>query len=51
MLDWGASAFSTISITLLVAYVEKFAFAAAPWGVEGGVVWAWTLGEIGRAHV
>lgn len=43
MLDWAASAFSTISITLLVAYVEKFAFAAAPWGVEGGVVWAWTL--------
>lgn len=43
LLDWGASAFSTISITLLVAYVEKVAFRDAPWGVSGGVVWAWTL--------
>lgn len=43
LLDWAASAFSTISITLLVAYVEKVAFAGAPWGIEGGVVWAWTL--------
>ncbi len=43
MLDWGASAFSTISITLLVAYVEKVVFAGDPWGVPGGVVWAWTL--------
>ncbi len=43
LLDWGASAFSTISITLLVAYVEKIVFAGAPWGVRGGVVWAWTL--------
>ena len=43
LLDWGASAFSTISITLLVAYVDKIVFAGAPWGVPGGVVWAWTL--------
>ena len=42
-LDWAASAFSTISITLLVAYVDKVVFAGAPWGVPGGVVWAWTL--------
>lgn len=44
LLDWAASAFSTISITLLVAYIEKVVFAGAPWGVPGGVVWAWTLG-------
>lgn len=43
LLDWAASAFSTISITLLVAYVDKVVFAGAPWGVPGGVVWAWTL--------
>lgn len=43
LLDWGASAFSTISITFLVAYVDKLVFAGAPWGVPGGVVWAWTL--------
>ena len=43
LLDWAASAFSTISITLLVAYIEKVVFAGEPWGVPGGVVWAWTL--------
>jgi UMF1 family MFS transporter len=43
LLDWAASAFSTISITLLVAYIEKVVFAGDPWGVPGGVVWAWTL--------
>ena len=43
LLDWAASAFSTISITLLVAYVEKVVFNGSPWGVPGGVVWAWTL--------
>ncbi|MEI8318964.1 MAG: MFS transporter [Planctomycetia bacterium] len=43
LLDWAASAFSTISITLLVAYIEKVVFAGQPWGVPGGVVWAWTL--------
>jgi UMF1 family MFS transporter len=43
LLDWAASAFSTISITLLVAYVDKVVFAGSPWGVPGGVVWAWTL--------
>jgi UMF1 family MFS transporter len=43
LLDWAASGFSTVSITLLVAYVEKVVFAGAPWGVPGGVVWAWTI--------
>jgi len=44
LLDCGASAYSTIAITLMVAYVERVVFADKPWGVPGGVVWAWTLG-------
>ena len=43
LLDWAASAFSTVLITLVVAYVEKLVFAQGGWGVEAGVVWAWTL--------
>ncbi len=42
LLDWAASGFSTVSITLLVAYVERVVFADGAWGVRGGVVWAWT---------
>ena len=43
LLDWAASWVSTVLITLLVAYIEKVAFADRPWGLEPGVVWAWTL--------
>jgi UMF1 family MFS transporter len=43
MLDWAASAFSTVQITLVVAYFEKLVFATGGWGVEAGVLWAWTL--------
>ena len=43
MLDWAASAFSTVLITLVVAYVEKVACAERPWGLDPGIVWAWTL--------
>jgi len=43
LLDWAASAFSTIHITLIVAYVEKVVFAEDAWGVPGGVVWAWII--------
>jgi len=43
LLDWAASAFSTVLITLIVAYVERVVFADKAWGVSGGVVWAWTL--------
>lgn len=43
LLDWAASAFSTVLITLVVAYIEKVVFADSPWGVAPGVVWAWTL--------
>lgn len=41
LLDWGASAFSTILITLVVTYAERIVFADRAWGVPGGVVWAW----------
>jgi UMF1 family MFS transporter len=43
LLDWAASAFSTILITLVVTYVEKIVFANKAWGVAGGVVWAWII--------
>jgi len=43
LLDWAASAFSTVLITLIVAYVERVVFADKAWGLSGGVVWAWTL--------
>ena len=43
MIDWAASAFSTVLITLVVAYVEKVALPGGAWGMEAGVVWAWTL--------
>lgn len=43
LLDWAASAFSTVLITLVVAYVEKLVFAQGGWGFEAGVIWAWTL--------
>lgn len=43
LLDWGASGFSTVLITLIVAYVERVAFVDAPWGLSPGVIWPWTL--------
>ena len=43
LLDWAGSAFSTLSITLLVAYFERVVFATNPLGLPGGVIWAWTL--------
>jgi UMF1 family MFS transporter len=43
LLDWAASAFSTVLITLIVTYVERVAFADGAWGVPAGVIWAWTL--------
>ena len=43
LLDWAASAFSTVLITLVVAYVERVVFADKAWGLSGGVVWAWMM--------
>ena len=43
LLDWASSGFSTVLITLVVAYVERVALPQGAWGMEAGVVWAWTL--------
>jgi UMF1 family MFS transporter len=43
LLDWAASAFSTVLITLVVAYVEKVVCVDRPWGLDPGVIWAWTV--------
>jgi len=43
LLDWAASAFSTVLITLVVAYVEKLVFKTGGWGVSAEVIWAWTM--------
>jgi UMF1 family MFS transporter len=43
LLDWAASAFSTVLITLVVTYVERVAFRDGAGGLPAGVVWAWTL--------
>ena len=43
LLDWAASAFSTVLITLVVTYVERFVMPDGAWGMRPGVVWAWTL--------
>lgn len=43
LLDWAASAFSTVLITLVVSYVERVVFVDRAWGVDPGVVWSWTL--------
>lgn len=43
LLDWAASAFSTVLITLVVTYVEKLVFATDDGGIAAGVIWAWTL--------
>ena len=43
LLDWAASAFSTVLITLVVAYIERVVFPEGGFGVPAGVIWAWTL--------
>ena len=43
LLDWAASGFSAISITLLVAYFDRVVFIDGYHGLPAGVLWAWTL--------
>jgi UMF1 family MFS transporter len=43
LLDWAASGFSTVLITLVVAYVKRLVMPDGWWGLEAGVIWAWTL--------
>lgn len=43
LLDWAASGFSTVLITLVVAYVQRVVIPAGAGGLAPGVVWAWTI--------
>ena len=43
MYDWANSAYSTLSITLLVIYIEKVLFPKEEYGTLGGLVWAWGI--------
>jgi UMF1 family MFS transporter len=43
LLDWAASAFSTVQITLLFLYLDAFVFAGDAWGFAPRVVREWTL--------
>jgi len=43
MYDWANSAYSTLSITFLVAYLERVVFPPDVWDKTGGVVWAWGI--------
>ena len=43
MYDWANSAYSTLSITLLVAYLQKIVFLKEDYGATGAVAWAWGI--------
>ena len=43
MYDWANSAYTTLLITVLVAYVQRVVFPAEQWGRTGAVVWAWGI--------
>jgi MFS-type transporter involved in bile tolerance (Atg22 family) len=41
--DWANSAYSTLSITLLVLYIQNVVFPQEEYGTLGAVVWAWGI--------
>ena len=43
MYDWANSAYTTLLITVLVAYVQRVVFPVDDWGTTGAVVWAWGI--------
>ncbi len=43
MYDWANSAYSTLSITILVVYLQRVVFPPESWGQIGPVVWAWGI--------
>lgn len=43
MYDWANSAYTTLMITVLVAYIQGVVFPADHWGTTGAVVWAWGI--------
>ncbi len=41
--DWANSAYSTLSITILVNYLQRVVFPSDRFGDTGAVVWAWGI--------
>lgn len=41
--DWANSAYSTLSITLLLSYIQEVVFPKDTYGTTGEVVWAWGI--------
>ena len=41
--DWANSAYTTLAITVLVAYIQRVVFPPDRWGTTGAVVWAWGI--------
>ena len=41
--DWANSGYATLSITVLVAYLQNVVFPSATCGPTGAVVWAWGI--------
>ncbi|NLX97755.1 MAG: MFS transporter [Rhodopirellula sp.] len=41
--DWANSAYSTLSITILVNYLQRVVFPPERYGNTGAVVWAWGI--------
>lgn len=43
MYDWANSAYTTLLITVLVAYIQRVVFPIDAWGHTGAIVWAWGI--------
>jgi UMF1 family MFS transporter len=43
MYDWANSAYTTLLITVLIAYIQRVVFPTNTWGHVGMVVWAWGI--------
>lgn len=43
MYDWANSAYTTLLITVLIAYIQRVVFPEEEWGRVGAVVWAWGI--------
>ncbi|KAA5543128.1 MFS transporter [Roseiconus nitratireducens] len=41
--DWANSAYTTLLITVVVAYLQRIVFPADQWGNVGPIVWAWGI--------
>jgi UMF1 family MFS transporter len=44
MYDWANSAYSTLSITVLLLYIQRDVFPNETWGDVGVIVWGWGIG-------